>query len=656
MNTINQHPSLIITPPGIQKARKRVCEETWAKVVIDRLTTRAELLEKEPLPVFEKDLWKEASKKHWQDIYPEVNHHTQFAVAGPVRKAYDVSLAYAATGEPKYADLVRKVLLHYTGYEFFAIHPDCGLNWSTWLTPALVAYDIIFDMLTEQDLTEIDDFLRRGLEAIKANDEWWIRDVMGGLYNNHFAWHKLFIGSYGLFYDQAELVDYAINSEQGVRDLIENGSRDDGLWFEGSLNYHFTALQPLVQFANILANTRNAFDLWNHRFANGRCLKDLVLGPIQTAFPDLTLPTIGDTYGRRLKLDEVNLYYPAYNAYRMPEIAWLLGRKSEIPAEALFYDLTPALPWEQTEIEKDKPPRIATRIWPEHGYVALRSQEETNYWKGEGFSAFLSFDSDGIHSHRDKLGLTIFARGAHIAIDAEAKPSAEHAFSSNVQNELNRSTLCHNTVMVDGIDHSLIEKKLELLEFINAPGLKLATVADLNGLVYPGVKMKRTVAVTNEFILDVFQVSSNAEHTYDYLFHTCSDDGILDSGDGFEPINLGNKAPWTWLRNIRARPIDTNWYVSAHQDGLTTRVTMVGEPGTKLVTCEFPRDDNFSRPPISMLIVRRKAKSTIFVALIQVECGPLPEARIFVSEEKHGRIRVRINMDGETREFKIERL
>ena len=648
VTTIKRHPSLLITPAGIERARKRLREDAWAKPILDRLVRQAEALDKEPLPVFEKAWWEEAAKKRWQDIYPEANHHTMFAVAGPVQKAYDSALAYAATGETRYAGLVRKVLLHYTGYEFFAVHPDCGLNWSVWCMPALYAYDIVYDTLSEQDRARIDDFFARALAAVKKDDEWWIRDMMGGLYNNHFAWHKLFIGSYGLFYGKPDLVDYAITSDQGVRDLIENGSRDDGLWLEGSLNYHFTALVALVQFAAELANQGNPLDLWNNRFANGRCLKDLATGPIQVLFPDETIPTIGDTYARRLKLGDVEWYYAAYDAYRLTEIAWLLRDREKIPAEALFLEHLP----------KGDPvsPAMATRLWPEHGYIALRTQEGRDYWKGDGFSAFLSCDSDGIHSHHDKFGLMVFARGAHVAVDAEARASAEHAFSSRIQNELNHATLCHNTVMVDGKNHNSIAKKLELIEFINAPELKLATIADTRGLVYAGVRMMRTVAATDTFVLDVFQVASDEEHTYDYLFHTCSDDDGLAAGDGFVPIDLGGEVPWKWLRNARRRPVEGDWEVTARQKELTTRLTMLGEPATDLITCEFPKDDKFAKPPIPMLIARRRAKSTVFAAVLQAERGPLPYTRIFLSEGRRGLMRVRVEARGISREFNIRKL
>lgn len=649
VSAIITHPRLVTTPAGIELARRRVREDDWAKDALERLRQQADELASQPFPVFEKEWWAEASRKHWTQIYPEVNHHTSFAVARPASGALSAAMAYAVARDPAYALLVRKALLHYTDYEFFAEHPDVGLNWSTWVTRALMAYDLVYDTVDENDRKKIDDFFERAVQAVMKNDQWWLAHNPGGLFNNHFAWHKFMIGSYGLFYGRDDLVDYAINSDQGVRALIEHGSRDDGLWFEGSINYHFTAVQALAEFARQLANSGHWFDLWNVELANGRCLKALFTGPIQTLFADRTLPTIGDTYGLRMKLDSVNAYFPAYDAYRLPEIAWLLRDRTERPPDALFLAHLPP---------DDCPaaPAMATRLWPEHGYAALRAQEGADYWNGDAFSAFVSFDSDGVHSHHDKFGMMVFARGAHIAVDPEARSTARHAFSARIQAELNRSTVCHNTVIVDGLDHRPIADKLELLDVINSDNVKMITIADTRGRVCEGVRMMRTIAVTPDYVLDVFQVSSDTQRTYDYLFHSVSDSGGFEAEGEFQPVDLGDTGPWKWLRNAKAASFDSGWTVSAAQGPLTTRLTVLGEPGTRVTTCEFPAKDDFSGIPIPMLIARRCAQSTMFVAVLQAEAGALPEAEVGISEDAHGFLRARVKASGSSREFSIRKL
>lgn len=641
------HPILLATPAGVELARTRIGQEKWAKDIADRLVARTDKLAKEELPVFETAWWKDASKKHWNEIYPEINKHTMFAVVEPMQKAADAATAYAVTGNKAYADTARRVLLHYTEYSFFAEHPDVGLNWSIWCLRALQAYDFIYSTLDDTDRMKLDDFFKRAMEAVMKNDKWWISENPGGRFNNHFAWHKTFIGSYGLFYDRRDLIDYAMNSTEGIRELIEHGSMDDGLWFESSINYHFTAANALAVFASELSNAGSPIDLWHSRFANGRTLKDLFMGPIQTLFADETIPTIGDTYGHRVKLGDNGTYFAAFDACGSPEMAWVI-RNSPRPAQALFLAKLPD--------QSSTPPSMKTRLWPEHGYIALRSQEGADYWRGEGYSAFFSFDLDNVHCHHDKFDLMVFGRGAHLAVDPETLSSAKHAFSSDIQAELNRSTVCHNTVMVDRKDHAHVSRKLDLLDYVDGSDTKLATVADTRGLVYPGVKMMRTVAVTSDYVLDIFQVHSDEEHTYDYLLHTYDDRGSLQTTESLNPVHLGDAAPWKWLKNAGVRREDDNWQVTAKQGSLVTRLMMLGAPETKLITCQFPRKDDFEGVPVPMLIARRHAKSTVFVALLQAERDELPVTLVSLGRAATGFIDVKVNSEGRERTFTVRAL
>jgi hypothetical protein len=299
---------------------------------------------------------------------------------------------------------------------------------------------------------------------------------------------------------------------------------------------------------------------------------------------------------------------------------------------------------------------MKTRLWPEHGYIALRTQEGVDYWKGDGFSAFLSFELDGIHSHNDKFDLMVFARGAHIAVDPEAVASARHAFSAQIQRELNRHTVCHNTVMVDGQNHNRIQQRLTLAEFIDGDQIKLATVEDANGLVSPGVRMARTVAATPDYLLDIFQLASNQEHTYDYLFHSLDDEGRFRADAAFAPIELDGGAPWSWLRNARQAAMDGDWSVTARQRNLRSRLSMLGEPGTRLITCEFPKNDRHEGAGVPMLMARRKTASTAFVSVLQAERGELPDLKVTLQEGHFGLLRVAVNCRGVVREFTAKRI
>ena len=149
--------------------------------------------------------------------------------------------------------------------------------------------------------------------------------------------------------------------------------------------------------------------------------------------------------------------------------------------------------------------------------------------------------------------------------------------------------------------------------------------------MYAGVKMMRTVAATDDFVLDVFQVASDEEHTYDYLFHTYDDDGAFRVHGELKGMELGKKPPWSWLSNARGMSVGGEWSAAFRQGELRGRFTQC--PGRKRGSSRASsRDRRISKKPsVPMLIARRKARSTVFVCLLQAERGELPPARLSMS-------------------------
>ncbi len=642
-----KHPYIVATNKQIELAKKRVTEEKWAYSLLDSLKNKALPYKDAELPVFEKDWWEEAKNKPWSETYPEINYHTGLGITPTALRGLDAAVAYSLTEDETFLAIAKRVLLHYSTYDFFAKHFDVGLNWSVWGLRLLFAYDLIFEEMSHGEREKMDDLFNRLTAAVRENDDYWLEHKCGGLFNNHYAWHKVMVGAHGLFYGNEDEVEYTIYSDQGIRDLIENGTRDEGLWFESSLNYHFTAVIPIAFFATCLANAGNKFDLWNARFANERRLLDLFYGPIGVLFPDKTLPTIGDTYGRRLNLKNVPLYFHAYNACPDEKLAWVM--KGAVPSsEEIFLERFPS--------DDVEPVDMASKVWPGHGYVALRSDEGKKYWSQDGYSVFLSYDINSVHSHFDKLNLMAYANGAHIAIDPEAISTDKHAFSSQVQGELNRATLCHNTVMVDEKNHQHTNTKLDLVEFVVKDDLKFATIADYRQVVYPGVKLKRTTFVTGEYILDIFETDSKEEHVYDYLFHTYDDDSLFRTEVKLEPFTMPDGPPWKWLSDPKKGRVDGDFFVESTQLDTNVRVCFSGVEGTELRTYQFPTMDDLADPQIPMLSVRRKAKSTVFVALMEAKKGLLEPVEIDVVEEKHGLLRVVVGHESGKREYLVHKL
>ena len=320
----------------LQAAKENIAARAWAAETYHQLKLDADKLEAMQLPKFETAWWQEAKKRPWRDTYPEEMRHTYFVPRPPTDLAWRSALVYQLGGGEVYADRAKRVLLHYTSYSFEFEGPDLGMNYSIWGINLLWAYDCVYDKCSLDERAKVDDFFDRMVQSVAKNDEWWIANNPGGRYNNHFAWHKSMMAAYGLFYGKDEWVTRAFESDQGIRDLMEHGYLDDGLWFESSLNYHFVAVSALMNTAQMLRNAGHPLDLFTHKFANGRTLEDGFSGIAQIAFPDTSLPTVGDCYGGTVRLKGSPFYETAWDVYHKPLYAWLI-QDSKPGFQSLFH-------------------------------------------------------------------------------------------------------------------------------------------------------------------------------------------------------------------------------------------------------------------------------------------------------------------------------
>ena len=613
-------PFVLTTPARVELARRRIKDPAYAGV-FDALAREAQAALDLRLEPFATQWWETIRDKPWAETYAPIFEHTwlepgRFATPLEALAHYGV-----ITADRRSLEKARQILVHLAGFSFEPEHYDVGMNYSVWGVRALRAYELLHDEMSAAERARLDDFFTRLGRAVLRNDAYWVENRVGGGINNHLAWHKMMLGLLGLFYEQEELVQYALRGPRGLVELLELGLVDDGLWCEGSLVYHFAAVGPMVVFADALRNAGHPFDLYTAVLADGRTLRQPLEAMFGVLLPDRVIPPVGDTYGARARLADNPIYEYAWGAYGDVRYAWLLRRAGRRHVEALF---SPPLP------DKADGPAVGTRLYPEHGYAFLRSAGGPGYWEGEGWCAMLTYDRSGVHSHADKLSLMLFGAGRLVVPDVEATTGAPHAFSSRVQNELNRGGLSHNTVMIDGGDQRAAGERLELIEFRDLPTEKRVTAADRRGLLYEGVRQQRTVCVTGEYVLDVFQVDCDRPRQIDWVVH------VLDSGAQRVSGPLmracppaGRGAPWAWLRDFRCAGVDGRWEAEwSGGDGVSVRLSMAGCPGTTVFECGYPASDQPGAGCVPMLLVRRTAARTAFAAVWTVGLGAASSASI----------------------------
>ena len=641
-----KHPLLFYSEDDIKEARERAADPEYREAV-ETLNTEADKAQRVVLESIDSSWWNEAKTKPWSDTYPIIYEKTcliPLRMAGP---AYYAALRFAINKDEKDAETTKKILLHLSDYTFEFEHFDVGMNYSVWGHLALNVYDILFERFTHDERAKLDAFFTRMAQAVMKNDIYWIKNNIGGGINNHLAWHKMMLGCLGLFYGCNELADYALVGPRGFLWLLELGLVDDGLWCESSLNYHFTAIVPMVYFAEALRKVDYEQDLYTIVTANGRNIRQSFDSMFGVLFPDGSIPPIGDTYGRRKRLCEEFSYVYALRAYQEPGYAWLLEKAPRKRPELLFIGL---------ETKGAKPPNVSSCLYPEHGYGFLRDRRGKDYWASDGWCAFLTFDKSGVHSNNDKLSLMLFGYGKLLIPDVEARATVPHAFSSQVQRELNRSALSQNTVMIDYCDQRPVGERLWLEEYRDLAEEKVITATDRNGLLYEGVRQSRTICVRREYVLDVFQVVSDATHDIHWVIHGIGKPESQKASIALEPSQVKIPGPGAWLRDFKAGKSNGEVRVEWFEDSVRFRMTLAPGQRTRVITCGYPKTDKPDSPTIPMLLVERRAASTIYAVVYQAGRGILPEIHVKALEDMDGRLVYQVSGPWGNRRHLIPRL
>ncbi len=412
--------------------------------------------------------------------------------------ARDNALAYRFTGKIEYARAAARILLAYAGvYGGWPIHDTTDrIDWRTggrafsqtldesvWLIPMTWAYDLIADsgvLNAEQRRLIENDLLRAAVAVIERND--------AGK-SNWQSWHNAAIGAVGFALGDQELIARAIGGKSGFRFQMRESVFEEGFWYEGAWGYHFYALDPLLQLAEMAF--RNGIDLFAEL-----SLRKMFEAPLRFALPDGSLPQFNDS-GSVNVFNYDRFYEAAYHRYEDPLFLSVLGRRAR-GREALF--------WGKESVEGGTRLELASEVFPVSGNAILRAPGSDHT------IAFKFGPHGGGHGHYDKLNFISYALGGIMAVDPGTQP-----YGAPTHNTWDKMTVAHNTVVVD--EQRQAEATGALLAFASE-GPMTAVRANA-GPAYRQASLVRTLFLTPEYAVDHFaaQATDGAEHAYDWVYH-----------------------------------------------------------------------------------------------------------------------------------------
>ena len=591
------------------------------------------------LPSFNNSWWLPYKDKEYiNGISRSTTLHNQRLVILPYCDlAKKMAIASLHTNNSTYAINAKSILLKLANtYEPVNVDVNSGLDYSASIYNAMYGYEIVYDFFSIEEKKQMKTFFTKVANAVIECNNFWIENQPGVVaFSNHEGWHNVCFAMVGFFYDDQKLIDRAIKGEKGFEKLLEYGFEDEGIWNEASLPYSFVQLESMLKIAEMAHNIGYDINLFTLTI-EGKSLAQIYGDYVQLIFPNLLLPPIGDGYGRLKYLQDVEAFELIAQRTGNSNCKFISSQHEKSP---------------YTQIER---PTVNSKLWVEHGYAALRSQEGKNYWNGDGNTLFASFSNNKCHEHADGLSVMLFSKNHLWLRDSECKPSGKDSWGSVVNKKLNWTTQSHNTVMIDMESQIRTPKKLDILEFTILPDIKKIAIADLNSHLYNGVKQLRTCIVTEDYVLDVFEIKADRKHNISWITHV---DGQSDSifNSKWDKMQWQNSAPWSFLKGKSVSQENKYFWETFKNEGNYFRMDITSINPAKYIKTSYPTEATESSY-IPMRLIESNSNHEVFIALYRTSSKPLTMPEIKIEKGISSNWSIDLKFDKESRKHKISQL
>lgn len=558
-------------------------------------------------------------------------------------------MLYNITGEVKYANLVKSMLLKYAALNpTLKNHPEStnnspgrifwqALNDANWMVYAGISYDLVYNFLSSSERKFIEegafkpevDFLTKDLQ------EWYDR------LHNHSVWASAGIGIIGIATHNKDYVDMALygsnkDGKSGFMAQMDFLFSPDGYYTEGPYYVRY-AILPYMLFANALNNANPSLKIFEHRKrilqkALYTCLQqtntDGVFFPINDALKDK------DFTSNEL-VTAINIAWKVYG-----EDAGLLtvaSRQNRVILDKGGLSIAAA-------IQKNAP---VSRYYPyksiestdgvkgdEGGISILRNGSENSLT-----SLIFKYTAQGFgHGHFDKLNINLFDRGNEILQDYGSARfvGIEQKYGGRYLPENAKyaaQTIAHNTIVVDEKSH--FDGDWEIGQQFHSEKI-FSDIDDTLALViaareenaYKGVQLKRslymlTLPGQKKVIVDIFNALSPDEHIYDLPFHYNGQ--VIQTSfkysahlDKMETLGRRNGYQFLWkeAEAVIGSPNISFTFLNSHTYYSIT--SLVQDSVKVFFTQSGANDPNFNVRREPAYILRKNGKNQSFVNVIEV--------------------------------------
>jgi hypothetical protein len=556
---------------------------------------------------------------------------------------YGAGLLYRITGDRRYADYARDMLLAYAKlYPTLGPHPAAAneaagrlfwqsLNDSVWLVYAIQGYDAVRDVLTPQDRKTIDNDVFRKMATFLSTGSPKVFDRI----HNHATWADAGVGMTGYVLRDQDLVDKALkgldkSGKAGFLKQLDLLFSPDGYYTEGPY-YQRYALQPFVIFAAAIDANEPQRKIFEYR--DGVVLK-AIRTSIQTTYHGYFFPFNDAMPDKSLKTEEL---------YQAIAIGYGKTHDPALLSIAQWQDRTVLTP-QGLEVARDiaagksKPfpfASILLRDGPDGDQGGIAVLRDGPGDKAQVLAAKNTAQGMG-HGHFDKLNWILYDNGEAIVTDygaarflnIEAKDGGRYLKENETWA---KQTVAHNTLVVDETSHFDADWKSATAAprqlYFAGEGPTRASIAEMAG-AYPGVTFRRALLQlsVDEFksplVVDLLKVKGGKPARYDLPLHYTGqliNTGFpLQSNVATRPVlGKANGYQHLWV-DATGKPDATNGVVTWIEDGRFYSYR-TATPGVTMILGESGANDprfNLRREPFILQRVDG-ASDAAFVSLLE---------------------------------------
>lgn len=557
---------------------------------------------------------------------------------------YNGGIAYQLSGDEKYADFVREMLMEYAKmYPTLGIHPHKknqapgklfwqGLNESVWLVYTAQAYDCVYDYISVEDKEYIEkNLFRKVVEFFTVEDSYSFNRI-----HNHGTWAAAGVGMTGMVLNDSNYVKMALygtdmSGEGGFLKQIEQLFSPDGFYTEGPY-YQRYAIMPFILFAQALENNQPELGIFEY--------KDGVLNNAVETLIQLTSQTgkffpLNDAIKSKDYLSPELIYAVniSYANTKKPELLSIaqkhqkvmLSKQGLLVAQDVAANKTVDFNYKSGVIS-DGP------LGDQGGVVLMRGKNADNK-----LTLMLKATSQGMgHGHFDRLSFLLYENGEEVIQDYGAA-----RFLNIVQKHGGRylpenktwakQTVAHNTVVVNQESnfHGNLKKASkyhpEIIYTNFDEEVQVAAVVDSH--CYKPNVLQRTMALVEynkaTIVVDIFRVLGSAKSTYDLpiyykgqiitsnIEYTVAEDRMqaMKGQNGYEHL-------WNMAESKSAKGASSlTWKL---ENRFYTFTSLLDEQSTMYITKIGANDPEFNlRNEPGLLVRQHNAQGHTFVSTIE---------------------------------------